>query len=160
MLRELVVSVAAAAVCMLLGAAIYEAVVMAPNFELGTQALEHARGFLVVSTPAAFFRVLAPTVQILLALSIVLTWRTLAGRRRLLLFAALGAAIAADVVTFAFHYPRNAVLFVAPLDRSSAELQRIAREWAWGNDVRILLLVGAAVAAFSAVHCVARRPGP
>jgi hypothetical protein len=156
-IREITVSIATVALCMLLGAAVYEAVVMAPNYALGTRSLEHVRGFFVVSTPASFFRVLAPVAQLLLALSVAFSWRASPHRAKWLLLAALGIAVATDVATFTFHYPRNQVLFSAPLDRPSSELQRIAQEWAWGNDVRILLLVAAVIVAFSALRALTRK---
>jgi uncharacterized membrane protein len=145
---------------MLLGAAVYESLVMAPNYVLGLATLEHARGFLVASTPAAFFRILSPIVQLLLFLSVVLAWRAAPTRVRWLLLASLCAAIATDVVTFTFHYPRNEILFVAPLDRPAAELHRIAQEWAWGNYVRIGLLCMAVAAAIVALRTLPRALSP
>ena len=135
---------------MLLGAAIYESVVMAPNYVHSLAALEHARGLRVVTTPAAYFRILSPAGQLLLAASAVLAWRAPARKAKWLLLIALVAAIATDVVTFTFHYPRNEILFVAPLDRPWVELQRIGQEWAWGNYLRIGLLVIAVAATFAA----------
>ncbi len=149
-LRQLAVSLAIAVLCMLLGAAIYESVVMAPNYVHSLAALEHARGFREVSTPAAYFRILSPVGQLLLAASVVLSWRAPARKARWLLLSALVAAVATDVVTFTFHYPRNEILFVASLDRPWVKLQRIAQEWAWGNYLRIVLLVIAVSAAFGA----------
>ena len=150
-LREYSISAASVGLCMLLGAAVYESMVMAPNYALGLPVLEHARGFLVASTPAAFFRTLSPAVQLLLFLSVVLAWRAAPTRVRWLLLASFCAAIATDVVTYTFHYPRNAIMFVEPLDRPAAELRRIAQEWAWGNYVRIVLLCVAVAAAGTAL---------
>lgn len=159
-LRQITVSAATAVLCMLLGAAVYESVVMAPNYAHGLASLEHARGFLVVSTPAMFFRFLSPAAQLLLVLSVVFSWRTCPGHAKWLLVAALGTAVATDVVTFTVHYPRNEILFLAPLDRPSMELQRIAQEWAWGNYLRILLLATSVVAAFGALWELARSLSP
>src|SRR5205085_10603016 len=110
---------------------VYESVVMAPNYVFSFGALEHARGFLVASTPGSFFRILSPAVQVLLLLSVLVSWRATPPSIRWLLLASLSAAIATDVVTSAFHYPRNDILFVAPLDRPAAEFRRIAQAWAW-----------------------------
>jgi uncharacterized membrane protein len=145
---------------MLLGAAVYESMVMAPNYAFGLATLEHARGFLVASTPARFFRTLSPLAQLLLLLSLVLAWRAAPTRARWLLLASLCAAIATDVVTFIFHYPRNELLFVAPLDRPAAELRRIAQEWAWGNYVRICLLCVAVATAAVALRTLPRALSP
>jgi hypothetical protein len=159
-LRELSISAATVGLCMLLGATVYESVVMAPNYAIGLATLEHARGFLVASTPAAFFRILSPAVQLLLILSVVLAWRAAPTRVRWLLLACFCAAITTDVVTYTFHYPRNAILFVAPLDRPAAELRRIAQEWAWGNYVRICLLCVAVVTALVALRTLPRTLSP
>lgn len=159
-LSGFVVPVATVAVCMLLGAAVYESVVMAPNYVHGLASLEHARGFLVATTPGNLFRVLSPAVQVLLLLSVAITWRASPRRLRWLLLFAFCAAVLTDVVTFTFHYPRNDILFVAPLDRSAADLHRIAREWALGNYVRIGLLAGAVVAAMTALRSLPQRPSP
>jgi hypothetical protein len=159
-LREFSISAAIVGLCMLLGAAVYESRVMAPNYALGLATLEHARGFLVASTPAAFFRILSPAVQLLLILSVVFAWRAAPTHVRWLLLVSFCAAIATDVVTFTFHYPRNNILFVAPLDRPEAELRRIAQEWAWGNYVRIGLLCGAVVAALVGLRTLPRTQSP
>jgi hypothetical protein len=159
-LRQITVSAATAVLCMLLGAAVYESVVMAPNYAHGIASLEHARGFLVVSTPAKFFRFLSPAAQVLLVLSAILSWRLSPRRVKWMLLIALGAAVTTDVVTFTFHYPRNEILFLAPLDRPSTELQRIAQEWAWGNYLRILLLTTSVVAAFAALWELAKSLSP
>jgi len=159
-LRELVISIATVAVCMLLGAAVYESVVMAPNYVSGFEALEHARGFLVASTPGSFFRILSPAAQVLLLLSVLLSWRATRPSIRWMLLASLSAAIATDAVTFTFHYPRNDILFVAPLDRSAAELRGIAQEWAWGNYVRVGLLCVAVTTAIVAMRRLPRALSP
>jgi uncharacterized membrane protein len=48
----------------------------------------------------------------------------------------LALLILADVITFGFHYPRNRILFVAPLTNTSAFYDQVATEWATGNYVR------------------------
>ncbi|MEO8308682.1 MAG: DUF1772 domain-containing protein [Pseudomonadota bacterium] len=158
--RELIVMVAAAAVCLLLGAAIYESIVMAPNYIFSLASLEHARGFLVTATPGSFFRKVSPAVQLFLFVSVLISWRAKPPRIRWLLLVALCAAIATDVITFTFHYPRNDILFVAPLDPPAAELRRIAQEWAWGNYLRIGLLCVAAVTTFAALKMLLRPLSP
>ncbi len=100
---------------------------MAPNYAHSLAALEHARGFRVVTTPADYFRILSPAGQLLLAASVVLSWRAPARKARWLLLIALVAAVATDVVTFTFHYPRNKILFVAALDRPWGELSGLRR---------------------------------
>jgi uncharacterized membrane protein len=146
-LRTSVASIAVIAVGMLLGAATYEAVVMAPNYVTQVpQSLEHIRAFFVITNPGNFFRVLAPATQVLLLLSVLLNWRV--PRARWWLAGALVAVVLTDVITFKVHYPRNAVLFVQPLEGVPiARLQQAAREWGRWNQVRVGLLAAAAVTA-------------
>src|SRR5712672_606953 len=113
-LRLLVVAIALVLSAMLLGTGVYQNVVDAPNYAGAPTSLQHARGFYHATNPGMFFRVLVPATQLLLLLALVFNWRP-APDTRWKLAAALASLILADVVTFTFHYPRNAILFVAPL---------------------------------------------
>jgi uncharacterized membrane protein len=86
-----------------------------------------------------FFRTVAPASQLLILVAIVCNWKpTRITRWRLA--AGLAFLILADVVTFRFHYPRNSILFVAPLTNTPAFYDRVATEWATGNYVRDALV--------------------
>lgn len=139
-IRENLILVALFAVAALFGASIYESVVLAPNFNVAIPgSLENFRQFLTVTNPGTFFRVVAPTAQILLLISLVLGWKNQATQRGWL-SVGLVAPVIADVITFKFHYPRNALLFREPLKMEPALLEKAAREWANGNYVRIALV--------------------
>jgi uncharacterized membrane protein len=144
---SIVRSAAIIALGMLLGACSYESVVMAPNYAAQVpESLQHARSFFVASNPGNYFRVLAPATQITLVLAVLLTWRVPGARWWIL--AALAGAVVTDAITFAFHYPRNAILFQQPLTGVPvSRLQEAAREWGPGNLVRVALLAGAVVCA-------------
>src|ERR1700680_3143649 len=116
-LRLVSAAVALVGLAMLLGTGIYESVVVAPNFHGAPTSLEHARGFYHATNPGMFFRVLSPATQLFLLLALVGNWRPVPATRWRLL-GALALAISADVITFRFHYPRNAILFQAPLTGS------------------------------------------
>jgi hypothetical protein len=132
-------SAALVAVALLLGATWYEAVVMAPNYERDVPAsLSRARQFLQRTTPAHYFRVVAPLAQVLTLLTVVAAWHR-PGRWAFLI--ALALLIAADVITYAFHYPRLALMFKSDETVDAARLARAAREWAVGNWIRGVLLV-------------------
>ena len=141
---------------LLLGAAIYESVVMAPNYERDIPtSMELARQFLKRTTPAHYFRIITPLTQLLLLASLLAAWQVPAARWRLV--TALGVLVLLDVITFAFHYPRLAIMFKAPMAEDAGRLRRAAREWALGNLVRGLLLAGALLSALQAVTILATR---
>jgi len=150
-LRAAVTSLAVVGLGVLLGASAYESVVMAPNYAARVpESLEHIRAFFLVATPRTFFRTVAPATEAILLLAVVLNWRTRSARWWMV--AAFAALAAADVITFAFHYPRNALLFERPLDQVPlAQLRAAAAQWGPGNHVRVALLVIAIVSALRAL---------
>jgi hypothetical protein len=82
----------------LLGAGVYESVVLAPNLQGAPTSLEHARGFYHVTNPGVFFRVVSPATQLFLLVALVCNWKAPGTRWRLA--GALVLAILADVITF------------------------------------------------------------
>lgn len=134
---------------MLLGGAMYDAVVFAPNLRGGPTALEHGRQFMAAATPARLFRALSPASQLLALVSMGLAWPDPASRWPLL--GAFIALVACDAITFKFHYPRNRLLFTAPLAADPAALDRAAREWAAGNRLRVVLVLIAWLAILTAL---------
>jgi len=125
----------------LIGASLYDAVVLAPNLRGGPSGVEHGRLFLVAATPANLFRVLAPATQILVALSAALNWSNHPARWSLI--GSLIALILTDAITFGYHYPRNRQLFTAPLTIAPDQLEKVARQWASANWLRVALVLAA-----------------
>ncbi|MFL6254090.1 MAG: anthrone oxygenase family protein, partial [Pyrinomonadaceae bacterium] len=135
----------------LFGGSLYDSLVLAPNFRVGLpQSLEHLRQFMAVANPGSFFRFIAPLTQLSILISLILGWRRPAGRRWWLVVA-LVLIVAGDVVTFTFHYPRNAILFGDPMHTPPEVLEKAAIEWANGNYLRILLVGAAMVSALKAL---------
>jgi hypothetical protein len=139
-IRLVSTAIALVASAMLLGAGAYESVVVAANFHGAPASLQHARGFYHATNPGMLFRVLSPALQLSLLLALLCNWRPVAATRGRLT-AALALAIVCNVITFAFHYPRNTILFSASLTATPADLDRVATEWAMGNYVRIALVL-------------------
>jgi hypothetical protein len=158
-LRLVFVAIALVLLAMLLGTGIYESVVVAPNLQGGSTFLEHARGFYHVTNPGVFFRVVSPATQLFLLVALVCNWKPVPVTRWRLA-GALVLAILADVITFKFHYPRNAILFIDQLTGSTADLNRVAAEWATGNYVRIALILTAVVLAVASIIRIARDTAP
>jgi len=126
------------AVALLLGATWYEAVVMAPNYQRDIPAsILVARQFLVRTTPAHFFRIVAPCAQLLTLLAVLIDWGKPGDGAFLV---ALAALIVADIITYTFHYPRLAIMFKSADVQNVDALRRAARQWAAGNIVRGVLL--------------------
>ena len=139
-LRLLVVAIALVLSAMLLGTGVYQNVVDAPNYMGAPTSLEHARGFYHATNPGMFFRWLVPTTQLFLLLALVVNWKPAPGTRWTL-GGALVFLVLTDMITFRFHYPRNDILFVAPLTQPAAYYDGIVREWAIGNYARVALIL-------------------
>jgi hypothetical protein len=111
MAAQVLATLALLAVALLVGATWYEAVVMAPNYERDVPgSLSVARQFLQRTTPAHYFRVVAPLAQLLTLATTVVAWNRPGRRSRIVAF---GLLIAADVITYRFHYPRLAMMFTS-----------------------------------------------
>jgi len=158
-LRMISTAIALALSAMLLGAGVYESVVVAPNLQGAPSSLEHARGFYHATNPGMYFRVLSPGTQIFLLLALVCNWAPVP-LTRWRLAAALALAFLGDLVTFKFHYPRNTILFSDPLSRSAADLDRVGTEWAAGNYVRIAVILTAVVLVMVSMIRIARDTAP
>ena len=138
-LRYILTALALLSVGALFGGSLYDMLVLAPNLHGGPEGLEHGRLFMSAATPGSFFRVLAPASQVLMLAALVATWRSPQLRWPLLI--ALAALIMADVVTFTYHYPRNAIMFTAPLTVEPERLSAAAREWQTANYLRVFLVL-------------------
>jgi hypothetical protein len=145
-------ALALAGLSILLGGSVYDATVLGPNLRGGPAGLEHGRLFMSRATPANLFRVAAPATQILLVVSLIATWHI--ERCRWLVAGALLSVVAADVITFTFHYPRNHLMFDSPTTADPDALAVAAKQWAAGNLVRVALVLCSWVCALLAVASV------
>jgi hypothetical protein len=140
-LRYILTVLALLSVGALFGGSLYDTLVLAPNLHGGPQGLEHGRLFMSAATPGNFFRALAPASQVLALVALVASWRLPQVRWPLLI--ALTALVMADVVTFMYHYPRNDIMFTAPLNVEPERLSAVAREWQTANYLRVFLVLTA-----------------
>jgi hypothetical protein len=158
-LRLVVVAIGLVFSAMLLGTGVYQNVVDAPNYMGAPTSLEHARGFYHATNPGMFFRWLVPTTQLFLLLALVVNWKP-APDTRWKLGGALVFLVLTDMITFRFHYPRNDILFVAPLTKSPEYYDQVVREWAIGNYVRVVLILTAVVFVMVSMIRIARETAP
>ena len=108
-----------------------------------------AREYFKAVTPANFFRVFSPVNQLLAAVALVLFWKAPAVRWYCL--AALVLYVLTDVMTFAYFYPRNDIMFKTSLN-DTALLTKTVTEWAAMNWVRTAIILGGVVCSFLALH--------
>ena len=158
-LRLVSVAIALVLAAMLLGTGVYQNVVDAPNYMGAPSSLEHARGFYHATNPGVFFRAMVPVTQLFLLVALVLNWKPDPGTRWKLA-GALGFLILTDMITFRFHYPRNDILFIAPLTQPPAYYDRVVTEWAIGNYVRVALILTAVVLVMLSTIRIARETAP
>lgn len=137
-LPHLLVVLALLAVGALLGGSLYDTLVLAPNLHGGPEGLDHGRRFLAAATPANFFRLVAPASQILVLAALAASWRAKTIRVHLLV--AFAALLIGDAVTFAYHYPRNDLMFTSPLTVAPERLAAAALEWQRANWLRVVLV--------------------
>jgi hypothetical protein len=122
-----------------LGVNVYNSVVDARSWgAIIPESIVTARGYFKVVNPGTFFRVASPLNQLLALAALVVCWK--AGRRARVWFAlALAATVAAEVLTFAFFFPRNQILFLAG-DLDAEVLKAAWSQWSGMNWARSLLL--------------------
>lgn len=125
-----------------LGANVYNSVVDVPNWGAKIpESLIAARSYMSVANPGNFFRIFSPLTAILAILSLIFAWRNFKGIRKYLITAII-CMIAGDILTFAFFYPRNEIMFIKPLEGVDVSLlHRILWEWSWVNYLRSILVL-------------------
>ncbi len=106
--------------------------------------IQTARDYFSTVNPGNFFRVLSPINQVLTLLALIVCWKS--GKRvRLYCGAALVFAVAVDMFTFGFFYPRNEIMFSAPIESDLEAIKTAWSEWSTMNWVRSgMQLVGLA----------------
>ncbi len=109
---------------------VYNSVVDVPNWGSSIQA---ARAYFEQATPGTFFRVASPVNQGLALVALILCWKVDKSLRYWCL-AGLGLAVAADMLTMSYFYPRNAVLFQSSSDGEA--VRQALSQWATMNWVR------------------------
>ena len=104
--------------------------------------IEDFRQYFQSVNPGNFFRLFSPVNQLLALISVILFWKT-SGKTRVFLLLAFVLAVAGDVVTFSYFYPRNDMLMKLPIQGNTSQFITILKQWRFMNWIRtIILLIG------------------
>jgi len=136
---------------------VYTSVVDAQNWGRDIPAsLIAAREYFLAANPGTFFRVASPINQLLTLLALIICWR--AGKKvRIYCGIALLCAVAGEALTFAYFYPRNAIMFTAPLDTNAEALRAVWSQWTTMNWFRSAIIAAEVVFDFLALMLVAKQ---
>lgn len=102
------------------------------------ESIKTARAYYQSVNPGNFFRIFSPVNQVLGLLALIFCWKT-SPTIRLYLGIAFILYVLADVMTFAYFYPRNEVLFKTAQLTDIELLKRTWSEWSNMNWVRSLV---------------------
>ena len=102
------------------------------------ESVSATREYFKIFNPGDFFRIFSPINQVLSILLFIACWNLGPAFRWLCLFALL-AAVGADVLTFAYFYPRNHILMHEPLTHVDF-ISSTIRQWQLMTPVRSLLM--------------------
>lgn len=97
--------------------------------------IQTARDYFSSRDPGDFYRFASPINQLISLVALALCWKA-GGRVRAFCAAALVLAVLSDMFTFAYFYPRNHIMFEAPLQAGFDAVRRAQSEWAAMNWVR------------------------
>jgi len=119
-IQILILILAATVASGLLFVNIYTSMVDAPNWGRDVpSSIVAALEYFSVKNPGNFFRVFSPLNQLLALVALIVSWWAPKGTFSICL-AALVLAVSVDVFTFAYFYPRNEIMFVAPIENIDA----------------------------------------
>ena len=99
-----------------------------------------ARQYFKTTNPGNFFRLFSPLNQVLALLALILFWKA-APSVRLYLALAVVTYVLADVLTFAYFYPRNDIMFRTANLNDTGLLKKVWSEWTSMNWVRSLVIL-------------------
>ena len=143
MIRPILLGLSAAVAAGILFVNLYTSIVDAPNWGADIpNSIVAARQYFSVSNPGTFFRIFSPLNQVLALIAVILCWR----KNRYLALGSLAVAVLIDVFTFGYFYPRNEILFVAPINNDAVRLAW--EQWSMMNWLRSAMGVVNVVFAF------------
>jgi hypothetical protein len=109
------------------------------------------REYFKTVTPANFFRIFSPLNQVLALAALILFWRS-STTIRACLAAALVLYVLTDVMTFAYFYPRNEIMFKAAQLKDVTLLRDTWASWSAMNWVRSSILLAGVILSCVSLH--------
>ncbi|MCW3119411.1 MAG: hypothetical protein JWM28_3493 [Chitinophagaceae bacterium] len=110
-----------------------------------------ARDYFKAANPGDFFRLFSPVNQVLGLLVLILFWRS-SPSIRLCLGTAFFLYILGDVLTFAYFYPRNDLMFKTAALTDVDLLRKTVLEWRMMNWIRSLIILAGLGFSFLSLH--------
>jgi hypothetical protein len=152
MIRLILLGLFAAVAAGLLFVNLYNSIVDAPNWGADLpNSITAARSYFTVANPGNFFRMVSPLNQILALAAVVICWK----KNRYIALGSLALAVLADVLTFGYFYPRNEIMFSAPMDETA--IRAAWEQWSSMNWVRSLFCAGNTVLAFTLLVSASKK---
>jgi hypothetical protein len=156
-LRKLSLALAISLAAGLLFTNIYTSMVDAHNWGANIPAsIQTARDYFKTANPGTFYRIFSPANQAAGLLALVLCWRV-SKRARLYCALALLFAIGTDVITFAYFYPRNDIMFKSSLVTNLDAIKAALGQWRSMNWFRSLICAVALLFDFLAFTLVIQK---
>jgi hypothetical protein len=154
-IQTLLLILAATVASGLLFVNVYTSMVDAANWGRDVPAsIVAAREYFSVANPGTFFRIFSPANQVLALLAAVTAWWAPKGTFSICL-AALVLAVSVDIFTFTYFYPRNEIMFVAPMENIDA-IRSALSGWRSMNWIRSGMIVVIVVLDYLALMKVVR----
>jgi hypothetical protein len=156
MIRLILLGLSAATAAGILFVNLYNSIIDAPNWGADLpNSLLAARQYFTVVNPGDFFRIISPINQVLALIAVIVCWKF--GRERYIAIGSLVLAILADVLTFGYFYPRNEILFVAPIEASMDTIRLAWEQWSTMNWFRSAMCAMNAVLALTVLVTTSKK---
>jgi len=115
--------------------------------------IQTARNYFQQVNPGNFFRIFSPINQVLALLTLILFWKR-SKSVRLFFGIAFLLFVMTDVVTFAYFYPRNDILFKSSAIENIEKIKTAWSQWSQMNWIRSLIGAGGLFFSFRGLNAI------
>lgn len=120
--------------------------------------IQIARNYYQQINPGDFYRIFSPIGQVLALLTLVIFWKR-PKAVRISFGIALLLYVMADVVTFAYFYPRNEIMFTSPSLDDVEKIKTAWTQWSQMNWIRSLIGAGGLFFSFRGINDLMKMMG-